>query len=195
MAVKFFYGISGTFKTTTVNYIMTKTNSLLNSNQTCVAVKSMIKTWKELESGIFQGLIDYNDLNYALLHLCMLKHELDRKTSDTILVERGISDMFYFMLRNNPTLDIEDEVIFDAVKKEEDLCKDLGINKIILIQEDNNFIEKEILKDPVRKATFPDGLKQYLENQNDYINFTKKFNSSIQTIQIKNAQEYLDKLK
>lgn len=187
MAVKFFYGISGTFKTTTVN-------SILNSGQDCVAIKSMIKTWKDLEQGIFNGLIDYNDLNYALLHLCILKHEIDKKAAENILVERGVSDMFYFMLRNNPSLKIENEVIQDAVRKEEELCKDLGVKKILLVQKDIEFIENYVLKDPIRQATFPGGLDQYLRNQEDYVDFTKKFNNSALVIEIENAQKYLDKL-
>jgi hypothetical protein len=187
MAVTFFYGMSGTFKTTTVN-------SILNSGQDCVAVKSMIKTWKDLEQGIFNGLIDYNDLNYALLHLCILKHEIDKKAAENILVERGVSDMFYFMLRNNPGLDIKNEVIQNAVRKEEELCKDLGVKKLLLVQKDIEFIENDVLKDPIRQATFPGGLDQYLKNQKDYVDFTKMFNSSVLVIEIKDAYKYLSEL-
>ena len=187
MAVTFFYGMSGTFKGTTIN-------SILNSGQDYVAVKSMIKPWKDLEQGIFNGLIDYNDLNYALLHLCILKHEIDKKAAENILVERGVSDMFYFMLRNNPELNIESEVIQNAVIKEEELCKDLGIKKILLVQKDLEFIENNVLNDLFRKATFPGGLNQYLKNQEDYVEFTKMFNSSVSVIEIKDAYKYLDEL-
>ena len=102
--------------------------------------------------------------------------------------------MFYFMLRNNPELNIESEVIQNAVIKEEELCKDLGIKKILLVQKDLEFIENNVLNDPFRKATFPGGLNQYLKNQEDYVEFTKMFNSSVSVIEIKDAYKYLDEL-
>ena len=182
MAVTFFYGISGTLKTTTVDHLLKAGD--------CGVVRSKIKTWKNLESGIFSGLIDYNDLNYALLHLCILEHEVEKSKNKNILVERGITDMFYFSLRNTG-MNVEDDVIYEAVNKEEfDICEG-NINKILLIQKDTKFIENVVLKDPVRAKIFPNGLNQYLENQEDYIEFTKKYNSITQIIEIKDAEKYL----
>ena len=187
MAVTFFYGISGTFKTTTVN-------SLLNREK-CGVVRSKIKTWKNLESGIFSGLINYNDLNYALLHLCILEHEVDelKNENEKILVERGITDMFYFSLRNTK-MNIKDDIIYSAVNKECDICKG-EINKILLVQKDLKFIEDVVLKDPIRAKIFPEGLNQYLENQENYIEFTEKYNNITQIIEINDAKKYLAELE
>ena len=91
-SVCFYYGMSGTFKTSTIQ----------NKNKLNLypVVWSMIKLWKDLEVGEFKGDIIPNHLNFALLHLCNLGNILkleETKSSSTILVERGVTDsLFYY---------------------------------------------------------------------------------------------------
>ena len=88
--IKFFYGLSGTFKGTMIKTLITPDTAV---------VWSMIKTWKRLETGIYSGMIERNDLNYALLHLCILEHTLKTTDKNNILVERGVSDMSYYRMK------------------------------------------------------------------------------------------------
>ena len=178
--------MSGTFKTSTI-----QSKNKLNLYP---VVWSMIKLWKDLEVGEFKGYIIPNHLNFALLHLCNLSNILkleETKSSSTILVERGVTDpLFYYGQLN-------DERIREIVKKEEDLCNsylsNCAIEKILLIQEDVEFIEKVILNEPHRRAIFPD-VDSYMKKQEEYINFTRKYNNITKTIKIENAKEYLGSL-
>ena len=90
--IKFYYGLSGTFKSTTIE-------SERKKLEDCSVIKSMIKSWKDLETGIYSGMITRNDLNYALLHLCILEHELKYNSHKNTLVERGVTDMAYYKMR------------------------------------------------------------------------------------------------
>ena len=185
-SVCFYYGMSGTFKTSTIQ----------NKNKLNLypVVWSMIKLWKDLEVGEFKGDIIPNHLNFALLHLCNLSNILkleETKSSSTILVERGVTDpLFYYG-------QLSDERISEIEKREEDLCNsylpNCAIEKILLIQEDVEFIEKVILNEPHRRAIFPD-VDSYMKKQEEYINFTRKYNNITKTIKIENAKEYLGSL-
>lgn len=177
--IKFFYGLSGTFKTATISSI---------SHPNSPIVWSMIKLWKDLESGIFDGKTEKNHLNFAILHLCNLENIIKSGGNETIYSERGVSDpLFYYM--NGRDFDWFE----DAVYKERDLCEGLEIEKTLLIQKDVDFIENTILKEPHRKAIFPSAI-EYMEQQERYIKFTKKYNKIDNIIEINNAKDYITSL-
>ena len=186
--IRFYYGLSGTFKGTTIKAELEKRND-------CKVVWSMIKSWKNLETGIYSGMIDRNDLNYALLHLCILEHTIKNMAENSqILVERGVTDMAYYRtLMYDRFLDSDDTWIKNSVAQELSICKERP-EKILLIQNDYDFIKNEVLKEPTRKEVFPGGLDDYLKNQEMYIEFTKKYNDITDTIVINNAKEYIEKL-
>lgn len=186
--IKFYYGLSGTFKSTTIE-------SEKKKLEDCSVIKSMIKSWKDLETGIYSGMITRNDLNYALLHLCILEHELKYNSHKNTLVERGVTDMAYYKMRiiENFGDNINDSWIIDSVKKELELCNETP-QKILLVQKDINFIKDTILKEPTRKEVFPGGLDDYLENQERYIEFTKKYNNISDIVYINNAMNYINNL-
>jgi hypothetical protein len=156
----------------------------------------MIKSWKDLETGIYSGMITRNDLNYALLHLCILEHELKYNNHKNTLVERGVTDMAYYKMRiiENFGNTVDDSWIIDSVKKELELCNNEVPQKILLVQKDTNFIKDTILKEPTRKEVFPGGLDDYLENQERYIEFTKKYNDISDIVYINNAMNYINNL-
>ena len=186
--IKFFYGLSGTFKSATIE-------TLLNSPDT-VAVWSMIKYWKKLETGIFSGQISYNDLNYALLHLSILEHTLKTTDKKNILVERGVSDMSYYRMKAYEALgeSIDDSWIYKSVEEELRICRDQSVHKILLIQNDKDFIRDVILSEPTRAEKFPDGLDDYLRNQELYVEFTEKYNNISEVITINDAKSYIESL-
>lgn len=188
MMIKFFYGLSGTFKGTTIK-------SQLNPNT--IPVWSMIKSWKRLETGTFSGLVSRNDLNYALQHLCLLEYVVNNNCNDkNILVERGVSDMSYYRMRMYESIDpsASDEWIKKAIEEELSICKDQKIHKILLVQNDKDWIRDVILSEPTRREVFPGGLDEYLKNQDEYIKFTEKYNSIDEIIVINNAKSYLESL-
>ena len=185
--IKFYYGLSGTFKSTTIE-------NERHRLEDCSVIKSMIKSWKDLETGIYSGMIIKNDLNYALLHLCILEHELKYNRHRNTLIERGVTDMAYYKMRIIENFgDINDSWIINSVKKESELCNEIP-QKILLVQNDINFIKNTILSEPTRKEVFPGGLDDYLENQERYIEFTKKYNDISDIVYIDNAMEYINKL-
>ena len=186
MMIEFFYGLSGTFKGTTINSLITPDTAV---------VWSMIKPWKRLETGIYSGMIERNDLNYALLHLCILEHTLKTTDKKNILVERGVSDMSYYRMRMYENIDpnASDNWIQKAVEEELRICQD-PVHKILLVQNDKDFIENVILSEPTRREVFPNGLDDYLMNQESYIKFTERYNSIDEVITINNAKSYLESL-
>lgn len=185
--IKIFYGLSGTFKGTTIN-------SLLNSNTS--VVWSMIKSWKRLETGIYNGMINYNDLNYAIQHLTLLEYVLKTTDKKDILVERGVTDMsFYRMLMYEKLGEtIDDSWICRSVEEELKICGDQPIHKILLIQNDKDFINNVILSEPTRREKFDGGLEEYLRNQELYVEFTEKYNNISEVITINDAKSYIESL-
>ena len=187
--IKIFYGLSGTFKGTTIK-------SILNNNQDIAVVWSMIKTWKRLETGIYSGLIERNDLNYALLHLCNLEHTLKTTDKKDILVERGVSDMSYYRLQAYRNIDpgASDKWIREAIEEELRICQGQAVHKILLVQNDREFIENVVISEKTRREVFPNGLTDYLNNQEAYITFTEQYNKIDEVITINNARSYLESL-
>lgn len=181
--ITFYYGMSGAFKATTIK-------KKLEEDKNLKVLWSMIKSWKNLENTLFNGLIEYNDLNYALLHLTMLEDkmdELDDKSSG-LLVERGVTDMIFYKTRD---LKVVNDMWVDFITNyEESLCNEKP-KKILLIQNDAKFIENVILNEPSRREKFPNGLSDYLRDQDRYIDFTKKHNDITEIIEITNAEDYI----
>lgn len=181
--ITFYYGMSGAFKATTIK-------KKLEEDKNLKVLWSMIKSWKNLENTLFSGLIEYNDLNYALLHLCLLEEkidELDDKSSG-LLVERGVTDMIFYKTRD---LKVVNDMWVDFITNyEESLCKEKP-KKILLIQNDTKFIENVILNEPSRREKFPDGVESYLLDQEKYVDFTKKHNDITEIIEITNAEDYI----
>ena len=180
--ITFYYGMSGAFKATTIK-------KKLEEDKNLKVLWSMIKSWKNLENTLFNGLIEYNDLNYALLHLCLLEEkidELDDKSSG-LLVERGVTDMIFYKIRD---LKVVNDMWVDFITNyEESLCKEKP-KKILLIQNDTKFIENVILNEPSRREKFPD-LDTYLKCQDQYVKFCEKYNEITETIEITNAEDYI----
>lgn len=183
MSAKIYYGMCGTFKATTIK-------KELLSAANCVPVWSMIKPWKKYETTIFNGKVERNNLNFAILHLCMLESCIS--SNSNFLVERGITDMAFYQskLVSYP----DDEWIKNAVKAESDVIyRRLGseAQKILLIQNDPEFISRVVLKEKTRAEMFPGGVDDYLKAQEDYIEFTKKYNIISDIVIIDSAKDYI----
>lgn len=185
-SIKFYYGMCGTFKATTIK----ASNDGVNTK----VVWSDIKPWKKFEKSLE---LEQNDLIYANLHLYNLEKEINGSISENIFVERGVTDMFFYYVKNNPV--IKDACLFlnrldKAVELEEEICKDFEITRILLIQEDVNFVKDVIFKEPTRLKEFPGGVDEFLREQDKYVRFTTTHNSIGSTINIKSAKEYIESL-
>lgn len=182
-----YFGISGTFKGTTIK------SRLKNENRS-LAMYTDIKKWKSYEKRF--GL-PISNLNYAALHLIRLKNyikDIPQLDIDTLLVERGVSDMIFYQEMSGS---VDKELINDLLNEERTILgQDLDYkpNCILLIQEDTYFIKNIILKEKTRSDCFPGGVDEYLRNQEDYVNFTKKYNNISKVIEIKDAEKYITDL-
>jgi hypothetical protein len=141
-------------------------------------------------------MIERNDLNYALLHLCILEHTLKTTDKNNTLVERGVSDMSYYRMKMYENIDpsASDLWISKSIEEELSICQGQAVHKILLVQNDRDWIRDVILSEPTRREVFPGGLDEYLKNQDEYIKFTEKYNSISEVITINNAKSYLESL-
>lgn len=191
-SVKIYYGLSGTFKGTTIDCSLKSGDTVLNSG---------IKQWKYWENSLLGGLNNPSDLNYALLHLSRLKDmKFDlTKDSTTLHVERGVSDMLFYWLLSNPTYENSETLIRNLIEEEISVSMVAGGDiseptKILLVQKDYEFVRDVVLSEPTRKERFLGGVDDYMLSQDHYIEFTKKFNKISEIIEITNARDYLRSL-
>lgn len=185
-----YYGMAGTFKRTTIQ-------SGVDKNKNSYPMWSMIKPWKDYEKGIFYNRLPYSDLNYANLHLCRLIDHVYNIPSGsgitTLLVERGVSDMIFYWLEKGHGED--EEWIKSVVREENFICDQNSYytpDRILLIMKDIDFIERVILREEKRRECFPGGVQDYLKRQDDYVEFTNKYNKISKVITIKDAKRYIE---
>ena len=190
-SIRFYYGLSGTFKTTTIKTKLGTGDDVLWSG---------IKRWKIWEKDVLMGKNNPSDLNFALLHLSRLS-DLEfniAKDDSTLFIERGVSDMLFYWLRNNPACK-EETIITNLIEEELRVSKksaggDREPEKILLVQRDYDFVRDVVFKEPSRSKCFPGGIEEYIDTQNQYIDFTKKYNKITSIVEINNAKEYLRSL-
>lgn len=196
-----FYGMSGTFKGTSIKAY------LKGREDMALPIFSLPKPWKKLEKGVLRGHIqEGNNMNLAALTLCTLQHTLwvnealeNGNCFDLLLAERGVLDnMWYWTRKEGSKLSAqEQESVVSQVRREElRIEEELGWEEwrnLVLIMEDEDFIDSHILSEPTRRQWFPD-VQSYLEAQRDYINFLRKHIPDLRERRIENAAEYLRKL-
>jgi hypothetical protein len=84
-------------------------------------------------------------------------------------------------------------VISSAVNRESEILQPSMIKKTLMIMLDKDFIKNKTLSEKTRADWFQ-GVEDYLEKQEDYVKFTKKYNDITEIIEIKDAREYLESL-
>lgn len=192
-SVKIFYGMSGAFKETTIK---SKLRDELGSD----VMWSGIKQWKYWEE-LIKRKNGPHHLNLALLHLSRLKDKEYNiaKDNTTLFVERGVSDMLFYWLHSLPAMSENETIIKNLIEEEIRVSKIAAGGgekpwKVLLIQRDYDFVQNIVLKELTRSECFPGGIKDYINAQDRYISFTKKYNDINEIIEIDNAKEYLKKL-
>lgn len=185
--VKIYYGLSGTLKSTSIR-------KYLEIDPEAYVVWSSIKVWKNNRNLLFPWLSGETNLNYSLLHLTRLE-EINYQEDTNYIIERGVTDSLYYESLKNQNL-ITPEVIKSAVDRESEIIGNsskLDVHKTLMIMHDKKFIAEKVLSEQSRAECFknPD---DYLQKQKEYVDFTKTYNKISETIDIKNAWEYLENL-
>lgn len=181
--------MSGACKGTTISVYK-------ENNPGTEVVYSSIKTWKNYQNGIFNGLTEYNDITYGLLHMVQLEEFMNKNHDKSIdlIIERGVTDpLFYYYYNGAKETKEDNEMIKRVVEKENLLLfPDFhNIERILLVQKDKDFIKDYVLKDPCRQETFNNDLDNYLKLQDKYVDFTKKYNHIDNLVVIDNAKDYI----
>ena len=182
--IRVFYGMSGAFKGTTIQHFK-------NLDPGSKVLSSKNKLWKGFESNLFPGMIEKSHLNLALLHLCNLS-TIDGSFAGNILIERGVTDPIFYQVMDCPNLLRNPSWIEKAVQEELKLLPEEP-KKILLIQKDRDFIENTVLSEPTRREIF-ENADIYLEKQDLYVNFTKRFNKISEIVEIDCAAKFLEEL-
>jgi hypothetical protein len=186
--VKIFYGMSGALKSSTIDSIDEK------MNYSMPIMRSSIKVWKKYQTGIsvFREQTIPNDLNFGILHLIKLEEFLeDNVYYEKAIIERGITDhLFYHISKGN---DILEEQIKEVVNEELELFNRdcIEVEKILLVQEDRDFVRDVVLSNKYRSSCFSD-VDDYMRQQDLYVKFTQEHNDIFEVIKIKNAKDYIE---
>lgn len=186
--VKIFYGMSGALKSSTIDSLDEK------MNYSMPIMRSSIKVWKkyQTELSVFREQTIPNDLNFGILHLIKLEEFLrDNVYHEKAIIERGITDhLFYHISKGN---DILEEQIKEVVNEELKLfdmdC--IEVEKILLVQEDRDFVRDVVLSNKYRSSCFSD-VDDYMRQQDLYVKFTQEHNDIFEVIKIKNAKDYIE---
>ncbi len=185
--VNLYYGMSGTLKSATISRFKWPWNE---DAENTVIIKSSIKVWKNNRDLLFPWLKGESNLVYSLLHLTRLEDYVfgDYK----YIIERGITDSLYYeSLKDSER--VTPSVISSAVNRESEILQPGMIKKTLMIMLDKDFIRNKTLSEKTRADWFQ-GVEDYLEKQEDYVKFTKKFNDITEIIEIKDARDYLESL-
>ena len=178
--VYIFYGMSGAFKGSTIDALKTEGD---------LVTYSLIKPYIKLSKEFLRTRP--NDLNLAVIRLLQL-NEIKGKTYKNHYIERGITDFIESWLSDRSNVMSDQEINMYTSQEASYLSNDL-IKRILLVNKDSGFINSTILKEPTRQCRFKD-VETYLRRQDEYVNFTKKFNKIDKEIIITDASDYIKKL-
>lgn len=182
--IEIFYGISGTGKTT-----LAKRKDRYHLS----GIKEFRNEWKSSFEG-FDRFLPLNDLSFAHLHLYELRKMINDDSNvgvgaygGSVGIERGVTDMLFFWELHGG--EHSDELCNKLVKEEAEILGD--VKKTLLVMKDRDFISDVILAEPQRRDQFPGGVEQYLEIQNTYVEFTKKWNKIDKETTIYEASKFI----
>ena len=192
--IKVYYGLSGALKGSTIA-------ALKKKNSNIQIMDSAIKRWKYYQFGIFSGLTEYTDLTYGILHLVRLREFMDKNhsTENDLIIERGITDSLFYYYYNDEFnvgtgMDENLTLINNATAQEQILLLPdfYRIERILLIQEDKDFVRDVVFQDEFRRKTFKNDPDFYFKMQDLYVSFTKRHNVIDKVIRITSAKEYIE---
>lgn len=183
--VTIYYGMSGTLKLSSILALHRDDFKVLSDNKRFFEMDEMYFNWS--------GRV--NDSHLAIHRILMLDTEGYLPVGRDIAIERGVTDMaFHIPMRKLSGLSSYSDIrIPELVQLERDIitCRaKTRIRKVLLVMNDEDFIEKKVINNRFRKAVYPD-VKSYMSHQREYIDFTTKYNVIDETTEINDAKEYI----
>lgn len=193
--ITIYYGMSGALKATTINNAPRHKKNL--------KIWSDIKPYWNYRKTLFPEELPGTDGDFIIQRLLQIQDMIKLSEEGYLpiydwVIERGVSDMIKCMI-DNKTFSGDDDDIYRIINEEYNLLNSIGYGKpekILLIMKDEDFIIEKVLEEPNRKRYYPD-LETYLRRQDEYVEFTKKYNNigDENIINITNAYKYIDNLK
>ena len=193
--ITIYYGMSGALKETTIKNAPRHENSL--------KIWSDIKPYWEYRKTLFPEELPGTDGDFIIQRLLKIKDMAKLYKEGCLsyhnwVIERGVSDMIKCMI-DNKTFHGDDEDIYRIIYEEYNLLDNLGLGKpekLLLVMLDKDFIVDKVLKEPNRKRYYPD-LETYLKKQDEYVEFTKKYNKikDENVINIHDAYDFIENIK
>lgn len=181
------YGMSGTLKATTIK----------SRYSSYFKVLSETKPYFNIDKRYFNWSARSNNAHICSCRLMILSNYLP--TNRDIVCERGVTDFIFGLPDSNISgMDSYDLIDINGLSELESnlLCNSNNspIRKVLLVMKDEDFIINEVLsgKDSYyRKRLYPD-LDTYFKKQNEYIDFTCKYNLINEVVPILNARDYIE---
>jgi hypothetical protein len=188
--IYYFYGMSGTLKATTIGS---------PRYEEALKIWSDIKPYWNYRKTLFPEELPGTDGDFIIQRLIKLNNyrelitEGELSGSKDICIERGVSDMIKCMI-DNGTFKGEDKDIYKIIEEEGNIFPIWWtIRRILLVMLDEDFIENRVLNEINRLRYYPD-LETYLKRQEEYVEFTKRYNHIDEVIEIRNAYDYIESL-
>ena len=188
--IYYFYGMSGTLKATTIGS---------PRYEEALKIWSDIKPYWNYRKTLFPEELPGTDGDFIIQRLIKLNNyrelitEGELSGSKDICIERGVSDMIKCMI-DNGTFKGEDKDIYKIIEEEESIFPIWWTTRrILLVMLDKDFIENRVLNEINRLRYYPD-LETYLKRQEEYVEFTKRYNHIDEVIKIHNAYDYIESL-
>lgn len=188
--IYYFYGMSGTLKATTIGS---------PRYEEALKIWSDIKPYWNYRKTLFPEELPGTDGDFIIQRLIKLNNyrelvmEGELSGSKDICIERGVSDMIKCMI-DNGTFKGEDKDIYKIIEEEENIFPIWWTTRrILLVMLDEDFIENRVLNEINRLRYYPD-LETYLKRQEEYVEFTKRYNHIDEVIEIRNAYDYIESL-
>lgn len=181
------YGMSGTLKATTIK---SKYSSYFK-------VLSETKPYFNIDKRYFNWSARSNNAHICSCRIMILSNYLP--TNRDIVCERGVTDFIFGLPDSNISgMDSYDLIDINGLSELESnlLCNSNNspIRKVLLVMKDEDFIINEVLSGEdsyYRKRLYPD-LDTYFKKQNEYIDFTCKYNLINEVVPILNARDYIE---
>ena len=188
--IYYFYGMSGTLKATTIGS---------PRYEEALKIWSDIKPYWNYRKTLFPEELPGTDGDFIIQRLIKLDNyrelitEGELSGSKDICIERGVSDMIKCMI-DNGTFKGEDKDIYKIIEEEGNIFPIWWTTRrILLVMLDEDFIENRVLNEINRLRYYPD-LETYLKRQEEYVEFTKRYNHIDEVIEIRNAYDYIESL-
>lgn len=188
--IYYFYGMSGTLKATTIGS---------PRYEEALKIWSDIKPYWNYRKTLFPEELPGTDGDFIIQRLLKLNNyrelitEGELSGSKDICIERGVSDMIKCMI-DNGTFKGDDKDIYKIIEEEENIFPIWWTTRrILLVMLDKDFIENRVLNEINRLRYYPN-LETYLKRQEEYVEFTKRYNHIDEVIEIRNAYDYIESL-